>query len=162
MIRIRSRKSWKALPPKNPRTRVSWNGVSVYVHHSVTKRPYGESRHELILSEKAAMRTLQQIAFSRGFSDVSYSYAIMPSGRVYAGRGARVLGAHTLGHNSAIGVVLVGDYSIIRPTKQQERSLGRLTRRLHAKYGAHQNLIAHRDVYATSCPGNAAVSALKL
>ncbi len=108
------------------------------------------------------MQQLQTIAFSRDFSDISYSYVVMPSGRVYAGRGAEILGAHTLGHNEAIGICLAGNYSTIPPTKAQVRAVAKLRQRLKFRFGSRLKMIAHRDVYATSCPGDAAVKAFNL
>ena len=96
------------------------------------------------------MRYLQQIAFSRGFADISYSYVIFRSGRVYEGRGFEVVGAHTLGHNAEIGVAFVGNYEVDDPTNASVAALEKLRKHIGATLGKK---VAHCKVYATACCG---------
>lgn len=147
-FKVISREAWQALPPKS-REKTSWGGyTTVYLHHTVTKAP---DENASVEEEKACMRELQKIAFSRGFSDISYSYIIFKSGRVYEGRGFEVVGAHTYGHNTDIGVAFPGNYGKEDfVTKKQKSSLLKLRRRLGVLQGP---LRAHCSVYNTSCPG---------
>lgn len=87
----------------------------VWLHHSVTLAP------DLVLTdrdgdgvdddEEAAMRTLERIGEQRFGRGISYTFAVMPTGRVYEGHGVDRVGAHTARRNSiARAVVLVGNY----------------------------------------------------
>ena len=104
------------------------------------------------------MRELQAIAFSRDFSDISYSFVIFPSGRVYRGRGWGVVGAHTEGSNSVThAFCFVGNYELDRPTPQALESAAHLHRKGiragHIKPGGF--IRGHREApgAATACPG---------
>lgn len=97
---------------------------------------------------------------------VGYHYIIFPDGRVEQGRPERCLGAHATGHNSDIGICLVGDFSSPdnpdgrrgppEPTREQLRALVGLTRRLRAQYQIPlENVRRHHDVNdGTECPGD--------
>jgi hypothetical protein len=130
----------------------------------------GITRAQRIRDEKRVMRELQQIAFARGYSDISYNYVVMPSGRVYSGRGYEVKGAHTQGgkngtaafYNDHCGIALPGDYTRRKPTIFQRRAIRRLVNNLHERAGTQRRLIPHRAVFATACPGDAAMLAFKL
>jgi N-acetylmuramoyl-L-alanine amidase len=126
----------------------------------------------------------------RGYDDIGYNFVIDHKGTVYEGRWARnyaagelhtgeaadgwgVVGGHTKGMNSgACGVVLIGDFTRVRPTNAALHSLVAL---LAWKAGRHQidvlandvyvplygglvrrtpNLAGHRDIGVTACPGN--------
>jgi hypothetical protein len=169
-LRIISRLAWRADPPRNPRVWVSWQGRPVFLHHTAHRAPKGRTRKQRIADERLVMRELQQIAFSRGFSDISYNYVVMPSGRIYSGRGFEVKGAHTQGgahgskpfYNDHCGISLPGDYTRRKPTIMQRIAVRRLMRNLHQRAGTQRRLIPHRAVFATSCPGDQNMRAFKL
>jgi hypothetical protein len=155
---IIGRSVWGAKPPKHPLIPIEWTSrTTTYVHHSVTNEPTGLTGAALIEAEKAHMRLLQQIAFDRGFSDISYCYIIFKSGRVYEGRGKHV-GAHTLGHNEDLGVCFAGNYEIDKLTEEQEEALANLRKKL----GISGLTKAHCSVYSTACPGKNVRAALGL
>ncbi|MEO1996166.1 MAG: peptidoglycan recognition family protein [Planctomycetaceae bacterium] len=57
-------------------------------------------------------------------------------------------------NNSGIGIVLVGNFETQKPTAAQVASVQRLVRALALEYGiSAENIIGHRDVKATACPG---------
>jgi N-acetylmuramoyl-L-alanine amidase-like protein len=128
----------------------------VWCHHSVTS---------VTGNPMADMRQLQQVAFSRKFSDVSYSYAIHPSGVVLEGRGLAV-GAHTAGRNSkSFGVCLIGDYSKRVVTDAQVDSIRQLVAHLIERGALNPGLYptgGHRQApgAATACPGEFAMRRL--
>lgn len=151
-MRIIRRHEWGA---SDPRARFTFPGkVShVFIHHSVTAQLAQDAPRDI---EEREMRKVQQIAFSRGFSDFSYSFADFPSGRVYEGRGWNVVGAHTAGYNSSsYAVCSIGNYQDNRPTKEQIEAKAELIR-----YGietgrimASPRIEPHSAVKATACPG---------
>lgn len=155
---IIGRRAWGAKPPKHALIPIEWTAkTTTYVHHSVTNEPTGLTGQALIDAERAHMRLLQQIAFDRGFSDISYCYIIFKSGRVYEGRG-KTVGAHTLGHNMELGVCFAGNYEVDTLTTDQKKALTAL----RAKLGITGAIKAHCSVYATACPGKNVRTALGL
>lgn len=127
--------------------------AGTYIHHTVTSGGFRTTK-----GERKHMRELQQIAFSRGFDDISYSFVIFRSGRVYKGRGWGVVGAHTEGSNSTShAFCFVGNFESDRPTKKALESAAALHRRgIELKYIKRDGFIkGHRDApgAATACPG---------
>lgn len=117
-----------------------------FVHHTVGGSPTTRE------GEEQEMRSLDAVAFARGFNGISYSWVIFPSGRIYVGRGRGHVGAHTLGYNdTSYGVAFAGNYEEQRLTEAQVRSF-RWLRKNHLGLGdAPCN--PHQSVYATACPG---------
>jgi hypothetical protein len=101
-----------------------------------------------------SVRSIQDFHLNgRGWSDIGYNFLVDTTGRIYEGRGWLVVGAHAPDHNtSGIGVCMIGrDGDATPAAKRAIRAVYdeacRRTGRTLAKRG-------HRDVYATSCPGN--------
>lgn len=160
--RIRSRSEWKAAPARSGRGSTARPVSKVFIHHTVTS-----AVTRSVSQEKAHMRELQQIAFSRGFSDISYSFIVFPSGRMYEGRGWGVAGAHTLDHNStAYGIALVGNFELYAPTDAALKAAARIIkkgRRASWIRPANQTqILGHRDSSSasTACPGKRLYSRL--
>lgn len=85
----------------------------VWLHHSVTIAPDLEPPFD---DEVRAMRTLERIGEQRFGRGISYTHAVMPTGRVYEGHSVERQGAHTAGRNNiARAVVWVGNYDANRP-----------------------------------------------
>ena len=152
-MNVISRKTWGAKPPRSARQKMNLPAVGTYIHHTVTS---GITRSPS--KEQSHMRELQNIAFSRGFADISYSFVIFPSGRVYKGRGWGVVGAHTEGSNSiAHAFCFVGNYESDRPTKDALEAAAALhSRGVKLGHISKAGFIkGHRDApgAATACPG---------
>ena len=107
-------------------------------------------------------------AHSRGWGDIGYHFIIDPYGQIYEGRagGNFVVGGHVYCNNiGTIGVSLMGNFEDQKPTKEQLVALGKLLPRLAKFYELDltateefhgkklPNLIGHRDLAATACPG---------
>jgi hypothetical protein len=150
--RVVPRSEWGASPPKSVAPMSSTtNGL--FVHHTVAGAPV------TVAGEKAEMRNLQRIAWGRGFQDISYSFIVFPSGRIYEGRGLNVAGAHTAGFNStSYAVSAAGNYDTNRPTNEMVAAI-RWLRRDYLKL-AGKPLRPHRAVYSTACPGQHLVARL--
>ena len=124
-----------------------------FAHHSVTNPP---PPNATAAQDYATMRTLEDIGQSRFGGGVSYSYAIMPSGRILQGLRDHRIGAHTRGYNTTgIAIVFVGNYETNQPTEAQIASAVALSRYLRAQGSTNVStrLQGHRDVGATACPG---------
>jgi hypothetical protein len=102
------------------------------------------------------MREIQRWHFDRGWATVGYHFVVSPSGRIFRGRPVDRLGAHVLGHNlGTVGICLMGDFEVERPTSAALASLAHVRRRL-VPGGAGALLLAHRDHRGherSACPG---------
>ena len=158
-MRIRPRGFWGAAQPQGSMYDMTGVKKGVYVHHTVTALPdnYEElGRNRTIAVEKSHMRYLQQIAFGRGFSDISYNFVVFPSGRVYEGRGWAKVGAHNDGENSTTyGIVAVGNYETDRPTVSLIEGIVNCIRagQANGRIAKDVWVRGHRDSDATACPG---------
>lgn len=124
-----------------------------------------------------------------GWGDIGYNYIIDPAGNIYEGRhgGDGVIGGHAYNSDTntnfnvgSIGIVLLGCYedtpgecdTINTITPDMQNSLVNLVANKAAKFGIDptgssdwlgvhvDNVIGHRDVDATDCPGNTVESGL--
>ncbi|SFR16834.1 N-acetylmuramoyl-L-alanine amidase [Desulfoscipio geothermicus] len=114
----------------------------IIIHHSASQG-----------DEDAA--TIHRWHLDRGWSGCGYHFIVRKSGEIQRGRPERMVGAHAgrQGNWNSIGICVVGNFNIERPTKEQLDSLVWLIGHLEDKYG-QLKVIGHRDVMATDCPGN--------
>jgi hypothetical protein len=118
---------------------------------------------------KAIVRAIYHYhAVTRGWGDIGYNYLIDPLGNIYEGRygGDRVIGAHAACYNNgSVGIAIIGNY---QDNDIPEPALSALISLLTVKakmYGIDPegssvfrgkelaNIMGHKDVGATSCPG---------
>lgn len=142
-----ARSVWGAKPASLPATQMRLPATQVFIHHSVTPvspDPYAD------------MRLIETIGLQR-FGQFSYSYVVHPrNGEVLEGCGL-LRGAHTSQRNStSFGICWVGNYDERAPKAQQldatRELISTLTKQGHLVPGA--DIIGHRDVYSTACPGS--------
>lgn len=134
----------------------------MWLHHSVTIAPdlvppFGD--------EHQAMRTLELIGEQRFHRGISYTFAVMPNGRVYEGHGVDRLGAHTGGRNSfARAIVWVGNYDVSRPPAAMVEATAQLLVHGWRKgwWTAPRLNGGHRQApgASTTCPGRHAMDAI--
>lgn len=111
------------------------------------------------------MHSIQAHHFANGWSDIGYNYVIMPSGRVYEGRGFGLRGAHTENHNhGTIGVAFAGNYEVNQPSRASLRAYKLLVKRLEQHGAVIRRVRGHRQMpeQATACPGQHLMKALGL
>jgi len=107
-------------------------------------------------------------AITRGWGDIGYNYIIDPLGNVYEGRygGDKVIGAHAQCYNNgSMGISIIGNYErneVPQPALQSVISLIALKSKIHGidpkgesnfRGRVRPNILGHRDVGNTSCPG---------
>lgn len=112
-------------------------------------------------------------AVSRGWGDIGYNFVIDEKGTVYEGRygGLGVIGAHAQGFNTgSAGISLMGNYMTESPSAAMVESMKQMAAWLGARngidpngtswfgpedeYANYKNILGHRDVGDTSCPGD--------
>lgn len=107
-------------------------------------------------------------ANNRGWGDVGYHYLIDERGQVYEGKagGKFVVGGHAYCNNTgSVGVVLLGNFELERPTQAQMKSLQVLLADLAESYDIAPDrdvrfhgkifppIVGHQDLLSTDCPG---------
>lgn len=152
-MRIETRKTWGAKPAKKAASTFTAPATRTYIHHSVTSPINGTPK-----DERAAMRQLQEIAFGRGFNDISYSFIVFPSGRAYVGRGWKMIGAHTEGSNSTSHAICFwGNFEVEKPTKEALETAGKIHKRGVERGFVRKDakILPHSKApgAATACPG---------
>ena len=140
-MQIISRESWGARKARSVE-HVAWSRrTRVDVHYSAgpaTQTP----------------RIIQDFHMdSRGWGDVGYNFLVDQKGRIYEGRGWTVLGAHIAGHNTqGIGVCFIGRDGDV--TDAAKRAIRWLYDEACRRAGRKLSRGGHRDLGATSCPGD--------
>lgn len=158
-LKIYSNDSWgiTAKGPNGPWQKASGPFKMSFFHTSVTKQlPVSASLEE----ERAQMRLLDQIARSRGFNGISYSWVIFPSGRIHEGRGNFVVEAATEGFNTTSdSICFAGNGDQFALSSLQIRAATGFLNKLqndgvYVKSGL--DVRGHREVSTEgkSCPGN--------
>jgi hypothetical protein len=106
-------------------------------------------------AESAHMREIQRWHIERGWATVGYHFVVSPSGRIFRCRPVDRLGAHVLGHNlGTVGICLMGDFELERPTRAALGSLAHVRRLVPG--AAKAPLLGHRDHRGhetSACPG---------
>ncbi|OGJ54583.1 hypothetical protein A3D11_01955 [Candidatus Peribacteria bacterium RIFCSPHIGHO2_02_FULL_49_16] len=136
----------------------------IVIHHTALK--IGDDER----SPKERVQALYEYhADGKGWGDIGYHYIVDEEGNIYEGRhgGDRVVGGHAYCWNTGtVGIALLGNFEIEKPTQAQIKSLQWLLDHLVKKYDIHVNrsvrfhgkdlppIVGHDDLMATACPGH--------
>lgn len=105
-------------------------------------------------ASSATVWDINQWHLDNGWVGIGYHYYIRKDGSIYRGRPEWAVGAHATGHNDrSIGICCEGAYMTETMPTAQLASLKALLRDIMGRYGT-MPLRRHRDVNATSCPGD--------
>ena len=116
----------------------------IIVHHSATPR------------DKTTFESIKKYHVEvRKFWDIGYHWVILGDSTLKQGRSEEYIGAHAKGVNfESVGVCVVGNFEIEQPTRQQLETLELVLNQLMRKYNVSPvNVLGHRDVANTLCPG---------
>lgn len=104
----------------------------------------------------------------KGWGDIGYHYVIGRDGEIYEGKsgGDKVVGAHVYCNNiGTMGVSVMGNFELEEPSTKQINSLKAILSKLTQNHNLQANVnsnfhgkslpnvIGHRDLAATACPG---------
>ncbi len=133
----------------------------IIVHHTATTSNLDDP--------KQAIRNIYYYhSITRGWGDIGYNYIIDKNGNIYEGRygGDGVVGGHAAKYNvGSIGIAVLGNYQENRVPESVTASLTNLVKVKSAKHDIDpegssmfrgemlKNVIGHKDVGATACPG---------
>ncbi len=164
-VTIIPRSSW-GVPDNSPGWPPEYHAPKVFIiHHTVTP------------NDADPIATIQAIyyyhAITRGWGDIGYNFLVDHLGNVYEGRyggerdGEIVVGGHAQRYNyGSIGVALVGTFQEDDPPAPMEDSLVNFLAWEAGRYGidpvgetyfidgTFPNIMGHRDVLSTACPGD--------
>lgn len=101
----------------------------------------------------------------RGWDGIGYNFVVFQSGHVFEGRGWDRTGAHAKGRNStSVGICLFIDGEQHTPTKAAIHAIRELIQQGVAtgRIAPDYEIVGHRDVWATDCPGDAVYHVLDL
>ena len=92
---------------------------------------------------------------AKGWSGLGYHFVIRVDGTIETGRPVDKIGAHAgpAVNPDSIGVCLTGNFMEQPPTDEQLLALVRLVDHLEITYGTMLEVLRHKDVAATDCPG---------
>ena len=114
----------------------------IVIHHTASKT-------DLTVQEIHQMHLKQ----GENWKGIGYHYYINKKGIIYRGRPEKYSGSHAIDYNSiSIGVCLSGNFEEEEPNVNQITSLIELLYYLRAKY-SNTEIVGHRDLNATACPG---------
>lgn len=135
--------------------------TKIIIHHTATTKNLD--------NPKQAIRDIYYWhAISRGWGDIGYNYIIDTKGNIYEGRsgGDSVVGAHAgKGNVGSVGISVLGNYQESEVTSPIKNALTSLIKEKSALHNINiagssmfrgenlPNLIGHRDVMSTACPG---------
>ncbi len=112
----------------------------IILHHAAAKTCSAEDIHRWHLN--------------KGWSGAGYHFLVRRDGKIYRLRPEDKVGAHAYGSNyNSVGICFEGDYMTENMPEEAIKSGQELVAFLKNKYGI-STVQAHRDVCATSCPGD--------
>ncbi|XP_069083351.1 peptidoglycan-recognition protein SC2-like [Pleurodeles waltl] len=148
---ILSKSQWGGRSP-TCRTGMQTPVSYVIIHH--TEGSHCTSQSACI----SQMKSIQNYHIdSRGWCDIGYSFLVGEDGKVYEGRGWTTVGAHAPNYNSnSIGISVMGSFTSKNPNSAAQNAVKSLISCGVSKGYIKSAYIlkGHRNVTATSCPGN--------
>ena len=130
----------------------------VTIHHDGLGTALGTSGLSATKARLSLIRN-SHVGRSRNWADIGYHYAIDRAGRVWECRPLAYQGAHVRGHNDGnIGILVMGDFDIEKPTRAQLRALGTHVNALCLSFGIQKGgggVKTHKEWSSakTACPG---------
>lgn len=132
------------------------------IHYEGTPVPV--VAHSKCAGRWTAIRNSHLANTAEGYSDVAYNWAVCNHGTIYEGRGwGKQTGANgnqTLNRTHNAILWMGGTAGVVTPSAEAVASIKGLIQYLRSK-GAGNDILGHRDGYATSCPGDAMYSLVK-
>jgi len=119
--------------------------------------PRSGTKYIVLHHAEASICTAQDIHqwhLNNGWAGIGYHYFVRKDGSIYRGRPRDALGAHCQGWNDwSVGICAEGDYMTETMPQAQENAIIELCHELLSIYSSAQ-IVGHRDLNATSCPGD--------
>lgn len=107
-------------------------------------------------SPDVSTATIHGWHLQRGWSGIGYHFVIRQDGSIEEGRPVDTIGAHAgpPANGDSIGICLAGNFMEYSPAGLQLQSLVQLIAYLRETYQADLEVLRHKDVASTDCPGD--------
>lgn len=101
---------------------------------------------------------IHDMHLGNGWAGIGYHFIIHKDGKIEEGRPLQYMGAHAYKNNQyTVGICMTGNYNLGFPPFEQTLAVEQLTAALCKKYKikpTDYTIFGHRDLNATSCPGD--------
>jgi hypothetical protein len=143
-VNYRSRDQWGAKFNVSTLPSIVLPRQLLFVHHNVIE-PTDDPNNDMLVTENADIMR---------FGKPSYKWAVHPSGVVLEGTGTH-RSPDTFGHNNDLSVMFMGNFEKDTPTQKALMAGRELvnTLKLFGVATVDVQIMGHRDVYPTACPG---------
>jgi hypothetical protein len=154
-VSIIPRSQWTDAKPILSRINRMGRIDSITVHHEGMTYPVTFT--DLASSRAEICRIHHAHVDGRGWADIGYHFVIDRAGRIWETRPLLYQGAHVKNHNEHnIGVMLLGNFDIQSPSREQLGALAQLVRGLRLRFRVSAGRIfTHQELMPTNCPGRA-------
>ncbi len=102
--------------------------------------------------------SIHDMHLGNGWAGIGYHFVIHKDGFIEQARPLKYVGAHAYQHNKfTVGICMTGNYNLAYPPFEQAVAVEQLTAALCKKYKIKPKkttILGHRDLNATSCPGD--------
>ena len=89
-----------------------------------------------------------------GWAGIGYHFYVRKDGIIYRGRPLTAIGAHVSGKNDvSLGICAEGDYSFEQMPTAQKRAIAELLDYLKSNYYPRAEIVGHREIGSSDCPG---------
>ena len=159
---VRMREAWGARPYRGT-VRLNPSLRRGLIHHTVNSNTYGQDQVPSMLRSIQAYHQ-----DTRGWADIAYNFVVDRFGTIWEARARSyedpVIGSASSGDETGnVTVAFLGDGMTYRPPSAVLRSMGRLLGwklRRHGLTPTRANIMGHRDIGQTDCPGDALYAAI--
>ena len=132
-VKLIKRYQWGALEPKKYYYYHFPTVITLHDTHRLLNRL--NFRFQKRFHGKKTVREMQLEDMRNGLIDIGYHYIIDYDGYVYEGRPIDVEGCHVKGKNKGnIGIVLVGNFDVENPTREQIDALLKVIEYIHSVF----------------------------
>ena len=102
--------------------------------------------------------SIHDMHLGNGWAGIGYHFVVHKNGVIEQARPLEYVGAHAYQHNQfTVGICMTGNYNMAYPPFEQTLAVEQLTAALCKKYKikpADYTIFGHKDLNATSCPGD--------
>lgn len=118
----------------------------IVIHHTASLTTY--TLDQMNADHKAKFGLISSLG---GY--IAYHYVIEANGKITQTRRDNEIGCHCPPNEGRIGICLVGNFQLIKPTPEQIVSLSKVVESLQKTYNINE-VWGHRDCRKTECPGD--------
>lgn len=119
-----------------------YSTTKIILHHTATA--------------SASMQSMHQYHISKGMNGLAYNIVVYKDGTTYWGRGLDMVGGHTSDtsvNKVSVGLCAVGNFETETMGDVQKEAIKRVIRDLLKYYPTITEILGHKQVTSTDCPG---------